>query len=288
MNRSIFRKWLKLLLLHLILIISFSYLAILPVGSRLVNGITIVLVTQNNFIITDKESGIQSSYVTCQEHTIKKQHCLFWCYPNHLKQSQTEEMLKRNLLRKASHMLVPSLLLTSACWGWEGEAQEGGKIPELSSLATSFFVSTLSLGNCVHSHALYTVLHTPSFCMLPIFISRAPLPWAPDSHFFFDLLLVLDILSNATCWKLNMWYFPPNSLLPQVALSRIEPYPPGSLETINKMKHKTKQESIVIILFHWQSVNRTCWFNFQNVSQFWILLTIIAILMFYLASCYSI
>lgn len=39
-----------------------------------------------------------------------------------------------------------------------------------------FSVSTLSLGDCVHSHALYTVLHTPSFCMLPIVISIAPLP----------------------------------------------------------------------------------------------------------------
>lgn len=36
---------------HLILIISFSYLATLPVDSRLVNDMTIVLVTQNNFII---------------------------------------------------------------------------------------------------------------------------------------------------------------------------------------------------------------------------------------------
>lgn len=74
------RKWRKLLLLHLALIISFSYLAILPVGSRLVNDITIVLVTQNNFIINPilQIRNLGFSQVTLDKSTaLRNECCLF-------------------------------------------------------------------------------------------------------------------------------------------------------------------------------------------------------------------
>lgn len=172
-------------------------------------------------------------------------------------------MLRRNLLRKASHMLVPSLLLTSACWG-------GGGVPELSPLATSLFCFNSFPGwLCAFPCFVYCASYT-IFLYVAHFHFYSPSSLSSRLTCLFDLLLVLDI-SNVRCWELNMWYFPPNSLLPQSYLSGIEHYPPGSSETINKTKH----ESIVIILFHCQPVNRTYWLNFQNVSQFWILLTII-------------
>lgn len=67
--------------------------------------------------------------------------------------------------------------------------------PDFSPLKILLSVSTLSLSDCVHGQASDGVLSMPSFCVSPIFISRAPPSWAPDSYIFLTFQLCVNSIS---------------------------------------------------------------------------------------------
>lgn len=120
------------------------------------------------------------------------------CYSNHLKQYLAEEVLNRNLLSVNKKHLTSRLLscLTSECW----------RVPELSPLTTSlfYFNSPWVIVFIPMLRIVCFIYHLFVFCP---FLFLRPLVSELQIHLSFWVVCWLDI-SNLTCWKLIMCYFP--------------------------------------------------------------------------------